>query len=389
MSDRLPAPRGVNPRITRMWGELIARMLAHTEERLWERMKEQIAAEQGVAEYDVFKAAQLAKLRSQVEAELGRSAEQVLRKAEEMLDKAREAGQGMAETDLRALGLDYAVSRTTFHALGQVSADTLAALTGIFPVALREFTDVYQRIAAAPVSSVILGTQTRIEATQEMLTHAARHGLTGFIDRGGRRWRMDSYAEMATRTGTMHAMNGAYLHGLHEAGHNLVQIPDHSYECDLCRPWEGKILTLANTAAPVVVEHLINDGEYITIKPAGTVAEASAAGLWHPNCTHRAVAYLPGATPARRTVDDKETYEASQVQRGIERKIREAKRERAAAFTEDAKKQANAKVAKWQKAMRDHLDKHPKLNRKRYREIDVMNVKTPHGGRPPGAFFHI
>jgi len=71
----------------------------------------------------------------------------------------------------------------------------------------------------------------------------------------------------------------AHLEGtanrLVEQGHDLVKVSTHIGACELCQPWQGKILS-------------------ITGKTEGypTLEEAKAAGLFHPNCRHAYGLYI-------------------------------------------------------------------------------------------------
>jgi hypothetical protein len=72
---------------------------------------------------------------------------------------------------------------------------------------------------------------------------------------------------MVARTTTMEAHLQGTANRLVEQGHDLVKVSTHRGACELCQPWQGKILS-------------------ITGKTEGypTLEEAKAAGLFHPNC---------------------------------------------------------------------------------------------------------
>src|SRR5690606_17214059 len=53
----------------------------------------------------------------------------------------------------------------------------------------------------------------------------------------------------------------------------------------------------------IQMEHATRDGEMVTVDVAGTVDQAVAAGLLHPNCRHSLSAFLPGITTARTPPD--------------------------------------------------------------------------------------
>ena len=108
-------------------------------------------------------------------------------------------------------------------------------------------------------------------------------GLAALVDRGGRRWQMDRYAEMLFRTKVVEARNMGMANRMVENGYDLVQVSDHAGECPLCRPWEGKILSLTGDT-----------------KKYPTLQKATSEGLFHPNCRHAINTIIPSL--ARKTV---------------------------------------------------------------------------------------
>ena len=151
-----------------------------------------------------------------------------------------------------------------------------------------------------------------------------------------------------------------------------ARVTGNTYTCRLCAPWQDKVLSLTGLY-PRGTHRLpsaVGDG-YVTVHVAGTLEEARAAGLHHPNCTHSEGLYLPGATviePGTMGVRDAETYDASQKQRALEREIRKHKRLLVAAITGEAETKARAAIRGYQAQIRELLAEHPKLQRKRYRE---------------------
>ncbi|MDQ3580006.1 MAG: phage minor capsid protein, partial [Actinomycetota bacterium] len=144
-----------------------------------------------------------------------------------------------------------------------------------------------------------------------------------FEDRAGRSWHLDTYVRMAGRTIAGQAAVQGELDSLASQGRDLVIISDSPRECELCRPWEGLLLSITGqTPVGTTV-----DGRRVR----GTVADARAAGVWHPNCTHRADPYTPGLTVKAAPKRDPDGYKAQQRLRQLERGARELKRRRNAA----------------------------------------------------------
>ena len=251
------------------------------------------------------------------------------------------------------------------EAIQRLAFTLTSRLRGTHTPILRWADDTYRDVVArTSLVDVLAGTRTRLRAAQATFEQFLTRGVTGFTDVSGRRWELASYVEMAVRTGTMQATVEAHADRLRDSGINLVVINDTPQECHLCRPWEGKILTIG--PASQVVDALT--GQPIHVNIAGTLTEAVAAGLYHPNCRHRQIAYIPGVTKIPRDTADPAGDEARQRQRAIERAIRKWKLRAAGGLTPEAAEFAQAKVGQWRDAMAEHLDAHPELRRLRHRE---------------------
>jgi len=131
-----------------------------------------------------------------------------------------------------------AIEALTQETLGNV----LATHTGI----LRSTMDAYRSVIAESSSGVLLGDQTRRQAAQAALNRFAQKGITGFVDSAGRGWSMESYTEMALRTGCGRAAVQGHVDRLTANGLDLVIVSDAPRECPLCRPWEGKVLSIGS-----------------------------------------------------------------------------------------------------------------------------------------------
>lgn len=92
---------------------------------------------------------------------------------------------------------------------------------------------------------------------------------------GKYRGTVDDYAKMVARTSIAEGQrSGLYSTMLSTGRHDLVQVVGGD-GCDLCDPWIGAVLSLTGKT----------DGY-------PTLAEAKAAGLFHPNCNHQPVPYI-------------------------------------------------------------------------------------------------
>lgn len=284
-----------------------------------------------------------------------------------VVQRAYNTGAALSLDDLKAAGLNLTPTGTaaTTRAVGlatEANARTvraLAMLPGIFSAA-------YSEAVAAGAASVLGGGQTRLQAAQSVLDRLFSDGVTGFTDAAGRRWSLPSYVEMAVRTATGRAAVDGHVAQLAQSGLDLVVVSDAPRECPLCRPWEGKVLSLSGAVSVALVPS-VTTGQTVTVHVAGSLEQARAAGFQHPNCRHNVSAYLPGASTPPTVTSSPEGYEAGQRQRAMERRLREWKRREAMALTPEARALAKAKTRSWSKAIAVHVEENG-LKRLRARE---------------------
>lgn len=116
----------------------------------------------------------------------------------------------------------------------------------------------------------------------------ADQGLDALVDKSGRTWTLDRYAEMLFRTKAVEARNRGLLNRMVENDYDLVQVSAHG-ATDVCADWEGAILS-ATGATPGY----------------DTVADAEADGLFHPNCRHALNALIPSLANKTNAYDPEE-----------------------------------------------------------------------------------
>lgn len=350
-------------------------LYADAEERLLGIVARQLAAGFEAPGWVQRKLAAIQPLRRAARAvvdELGRAVElevfDVVADAYNRGHRAAVAELGALPDDARRLVDEVAPNA---QAVDRLAVETVELVTATHRGILRAVVDAYREVVARVTATPLLGAGTRRQAVQDATRDFADRGIAGFTDRAGRRWQLTSYAEMAVRTSTARAAVEAHTRTLTVAGVEYVIVSDAPRECPLCRPWEGRLLSIGGPDGrrTVELEHSTRDGEFLSVVVQGSLDEARRAGFQHPNCRHSISAYIPGVTslvPPMRA--DGTSYKAGQRQRAIERNIRKHKKRAAAAPTPEAKKAAEAKVRRWQKTMREHLAARPNLRRLRHRE---------------------
>lgn len=209
----------------------------------------------------------------------------------------------------RRVGQATQATRNVNKRLAKQAAGDLAKVhTGM----LRQVGERYRSVVAEAAREITDGGMSLKEAVGKVSDRFAKSGITGLVDRAGRRWRPESYAEMALRTTYARAANEGKISRFQERGQNFLIVSSSSSPCSACAAWQGVILVI--------------DGPVVA--PAeSTLADAESSGLFHPNCTHSISSYVEGFSerPEPTTYDEK-AYAESQTQRRLERETREARR---------------------------------------------------------------
>lgn len=269
--------------------------------------------------------------------------------------EAYDRGAQAAVAELGALAVTAPAIPAGTHAVDRLAAALVQETGPAHMRMLRQGLDVYRQIVAEASSAPLLGVTTRRETAARALAKFAARGVTGFVDRSGRAWNLTSYVEMATRSALGRAAVDAHTERLGAAGVELVVVSDAPEECERCRRWEGKVLRRdgASGTGTVEVEHATEDDRMVRVRVAGSLPEARAAGLLHPNCRHSISIYLPGVTRPRPKPPSRATYEQTQQQRYFERQVRAWKRRAAGAVDDGARTKANARVREYQGRIRE------------------------------------
>jgi Phage minor capsid protein 2. len=258
-------------------------------------------------------------VRRQIDQILEDLSENVPGAVERAVNLAYNRGIATAGGELTAAGLQHAAFAEVqpTGAVAAIISDTLARTEPMIFQIRRATSDIYQQVTTQTASQVASGVQTRQEASRALLTRLTKNGITGFRDTAGRQWEMGAYAEMAVRTASSQAMLQGHTDRVTELGIDTVIVSNAPEECEICRPMEGKVLSLSGRT-----EGKLTDGVSVYM----SLREAKSKGLYHPNCRHSHSIYLPGITKPMKDTADPEGDKLREAQRGYERSIREIKR---------------------------------------------------------------
>lgn len=249
------------------------------------------------------------------EAAMGASAEI----ARQLLDFPAYAARGVSQVTSLTAGGAYAVAA--------VELDLRDALRALNARILRAPVDVYQAMTSKYVGSLIAGMTTSQALHRRILDEYIADGITGFVDKGGRRWTIGAYSEMATRTASARAWRDQSVASMEAAGITTFTPVIGSSACSKCAAWQGKIVTDGGQTGDVMVPHAIT-AVPTPLHVDGTLAEMRASGWGHPNCRCTLAPGLPGGPdPTKYSTHDPQKQADREKLRELEREVRQAKRD--------------------------------------------------------------
>lgn len=323
---------------------------------------------------DVLRHLHLARLRADTATIVARLLDATPAQVDRILVAAARDGAGTALRELSRLAGVADITAVLPAAPGALAAqaltlDLVSTFEDVTRRILRWPDDVYRRAVAGPTSELLLGLgQTTHTAQAKAWQRLIAAGPTSFVDKAGRRWKLHTYVEMATRTAARRAWGTLHEQTMLDHGIDLVSVVVGSDACQKCAQWAGRILRINPGPVGRLELPRVDGPGTVVVDVHGTLDSARDQGWQHPNCRCRPVAYLPGL-PA--TVDattyDEDLEEQREKLRALEREVREAKVEEASAVTDAQKTEARSRVRALQAQIREHVAQ-TGLNRKRYRE---------------------
>ncbi|MGV8846382.1 phage minor capsid protein [Tessaracoccus sp.] len=351
---------------------------AQVENALLSQMAKRLSTGAGIPTWAKTKLMELASYRAAVSKELASAGGKAAGPLAQALLLGEKMGRRQALAEMRRAypGMDQAELSNVLNSASRIRPlmkEAVSKVTGQHAQILRSAEDIYRKVITTASASQTLGAVNHRQAVQKALDTFATNGVTGFVDKSGRRWDLESYTKMATHTATHRAHIEGHLNALTDLGVSLVYVSDHRGECDLCRPWEGKVL-------------LISGDPRTPLPPgvpiAGTLAGAQSAGFMHPFCRHTLGAYFPGITQLPTNTASPADAEHRDKLRALERGARYWDRRAAVATTPDAKAKAAAKAKEWRGKIRQHKAANP-TRRLNYAESQAEGYAP--GGKPPRA----
>lgn len=206
---------------------------------------------------------------------LGIEADPVARDAvmQATMDGATDAAKGLRKIGVELTGVgESAFAGVNAEAVVALQDSLLAQLQGARSTVGRQVNDVFAREGRQQALRSLLGAEGSPDlARRRLVKQLARQGQTGFVDSAGRRWSLDRYAQMATRTITREAVVQGSTARMVAHGVNLARVSTHADSCQICKPYEGRLIDLGGDTREYRGE---------------PVMDASVLPPFHPNCRH-------------------------------------------------------------------------------------------------------
>lgn len=148
-------------------------------------------------------------------------------------------------------------------------------------------TDYIERIV-----SQVVGGRALSDAQAEAVDELVKRGVSIFKDSKGKMWSIENYVPMYMRTASQQARVQGSLDMYSNASQYLVYISDSPAECPYCRKYEGEVFRTTDDLSEI-------PPAYKDVRHLNEAKNAKPVGLFHPNCTHQALMFIPDLTDVK------------------------------------------------------------------------------------------
>ena len=230
--------------------------------------------------------------------------------------------------------------------------------------------EVYRGIIQDSVARVVTGLSTHDKALNETVMKWQDAGLKGFVDKGGKRWKIDNYARTVIKTTAIRSYREMRTMPAEELGIDTYYYSKKATAREACAPLQHHIVTTGTA----------REEEGYTILSLNDHGYGTPGGCLGINCGHILTPFIPGINELPELGEDVknvtpeqaiENANAEAKQRALERSIRNNKEKLHVAEKLGDKNlidKYKSKVRIQQGAMRDYLRQHPYLHRDYTRE---------------------
>lgn len=235
--------------------------------------------------------------------------------------------------------------------------------------------EVYRGIIQDSVARVVTGLSTHDKALNETVMKWQDAGFKGFVDKGGKRWKIDNYARTVIKTTAIRSYREMRTMPAEELGIDTFYYSKKATAREACAPLQHHIVTTGTA----------REEEGYTVLSLNDHGYGTPGGCLGINCGHILTPFIPGINELPELGEDVknvtpeqaiENANAEAKQRALERSIRNNKEKLHVAEKLGDKElisKYKSKVRIQQGAMRDYLRQHPFLHRDYAREKYYYN----------------
>lgn len=235
----------------------------------------------------------------------------------------------VAPTQMRAFSLYYQQAAQKLNLVNTVMLESTKQAYQATVADIANRVQVVQTALDIGAGETLTGVSTWNQALRHSIARMKDNGIVGFIDHGNHRWSAEAYTAMDIRTTVANTARAAVWETNQDFGNDLYIVSYHDGARPLCYPWQNKVISATNNAR--TVQDL--DGNEIEVIAQSDTSYGEAAGLFGINCKHYPSPFIPGVSvmydsseiPSEK--ENEKIYEQTQQQRGLERKLREEKRD--------------------------------------------------------------
>jgi len=177
----------------------------------------------------------------------------------------------------------------------------------------------YRKIVEQTTAQVLAGNKTINQAVADTVIKWADKGIkTGFVDKAGRTWHLEQYADTVIRNAVNNTYNELRLSRMDEYDIDLVLVNSYADPRPACAEIQGNVCSMSNPSS---------DPKYPSIYEFGYSEPWGIRGI---NCRHILYPFIDGLNTNNQIQyyedEIREQYKLSQQQRYYERQVRKAKR---------------------------------------------------------------
>lgn len=180
------------------------------------------------------------------------------------------------------------VNRLVMNLMGEL-AEAHATVYGTLSSALigRTEPDVFRRVGLEQTGLAQAMGRGPFRAVPDFVAALRREGVTAFVDKAGRKWRLSAYAGMALRTTSRQAEVLSVL--TQDPAWDLFKISRHGTTCKLCAPYEGRVYSKSGRD----LDFPPLSAAFGKMDPSGPDTLDNSWLNLHPNCLHQLMRWTP------------------------------------------------------------------------------------------------